>query len=137
MDMNKDHNKNMNRMHILVVDDDPGMLEITLLLLGHQGYLVTPAACSKEAIGMVKENPGGFDAILTDYGMPVIDGVELAIMIKELSIDIPVILYTGKIDYIDEERLARMGITEIAKKPCKIDELDSVIKRAIKRSMRK
>ena len=131
MDMNIDQNEKLNRVHILVVDDDPGMLEITARLLNLQGYLVTPAIGSKEAISILKEKPDGFDAVLTDYGMPVVDGIELAIMIKELSINIPFILYTGKNVFLDETRMDQIGITEIANKPCKIDELNSIIKKAI------
>ena len=63
--------------------------------------------------------------------MPVINGIELAKLIKELPFDIPFILYSGKIDYIDETQIAQTGISEIAKKPCKINELDSTIKKAI------
>lgn len=125
----------MDRYHILVVDDDPEMLEITVLLLNHQGYLVTPASSSKEAITKIKENPDGFNALLTDYSMPFINGIELAKFIKELSVDIPVILYTGKIDHIDETQIGQIGISEVAKKPCKIDELDSIIKRAINKKL--
>ncbi len=131
MEKNISQTADTDRIRVLVVDDDPGMLEITVLLLNHQGYLATPATGSKEAITRIKETPDGFDAVLTDYGMPVINGIELAGMIKELPVDIPVILYTGKIDYIDETRLARIGITDIAQKPCKIDKLDSVIKKAV------
>ena len=127
-------NENLNSVHILVVDDDPGMLEITARLLNYQGYLVTPAMGSKEAISMLKEKPETFDAVLTDYGMPVIDGIELAIMIKELAINIPFILYTGKSVSLDKARMDQIGITEIANKPCKIDELNSIIKKAIKKN---
>ena len=135
MNMDTNSNENTDRVHILVVDDDPGMLEITVMLLDHQGYLVTPAIGSKEAVSKLKENPDAFDAVLTDFGMPVINGVELAIMIKELSINIPFILYSGKNVSLDKIRMAQIGITEIANKPCKIDELDSIIKRAIKKSL--
>ena len=89
---------------------------------------------SKEAISMLKEKPETFDAVLTDYGMPVIDGIELAIMIKELAINIPFILYTGKSVSLDKARMDQIGITEIANKPCKIDELNSIIKKAIKKN---
>lgn len=134
--MNTSFNPNINtdRLRILVVDDDAGMLEITARLLDHQGYLVTPAIGSKEAINLLKEKPGAFDAVLTDYGMPVVDGIELAIMIKELSINIPFILYTGKNVFLDEKRMDQIGITEIANKPCRIDELNSIIKKAINRN---
>ena len=131
MDMNIDLNENLNRVRILVVDDDPGMLEVTASLLSHRGYLVTPVIGSKEAIIKIKDNPEGFDAVLTDYGMPVIDGIELAIMIKELSLNIPFILYTGNRMSLDRARMDQIGITEIADKPCKINELNSIIKKAI------
>jgi DNA-binding NtrC family response regulator len=122
---------NMDRLRILAVDDDPDMLEITTLLLDHMGYLVTPTTSSKDALIKIQENPATFNAALIDYGMPVINGIELAKMIKELSYNIPIILYTGKIEHFDRRQTAQAGILEIAKKPCKINDLDSIIKRAI------
>jgi DNA-binding NtrC family response regulator len=119
------------RTRILFVDDDAALLEITVLLLNRQGYLVTPFIDSKEAISNFRESPDAFDVVLTDYCMPDIDGIKLTRMVKELVYDIPVILHTGKIDLVDEKEAARAGITQIITKPYKISELDEIIRKFI------
>ena len=118
-------------IRILFVDDDPALLEVTALLLAHQGYLVTPAIGGKEAITKIKDKPDEFDVVLTDYSMPIINGLELAILIKKLSFNIPVILCTGKPNLIDERQIAEAGIASIAPKPCTIQDLDSIIKKVL------
>ena len=117
--------------HILVVEDDPVLLDITIQLIELLGYSVTAATGSNEALAKLKENPDTFDVVFTDYGLPVIDGIELAKRIKEISCEISVILCSGKIDLIDESQIAAVGIAEVARKPYTISELDSIFKRVI------
>ncbi len=129
MEINVNATEGPGRKHLLVVDDDPDVLEITTSLLKYLGYLVTVAKGSKEAITKITENPDIFDAVFTDYSLPIINGVELSKMIKELSSNIPIILCSGKIDLIDERQIAAAGIAGIARKPYSMNELDSIIKR--------
>ena len=120
-----------NRIRLLLVDDDVHLLEITTLLLVRQGYLVTASTGGSEAITILNNDHKAFDAVITDYCMPTINGVELAKLIKELAGDIPVILHTGKIDLVDEKQAAQAGIVEIITKPYRIEELDKLIKKVI------
>ncbi len=115
--------------HVLVVEDDPVLLDITIQLIEFLGYSVTAATGSNEAITKLRENPDKFDVVFTDYGLPKIDGVELSKMIKEISCEIPIILCSGKIDLIDARQMAEAGIVEVARKPYTINDLDSIIKR--------
>ena len=123
--------KKLDSPHILVVDDDPVLLGITRQVVEHLGYQVTIAKGSNEAITKIKEHPNTFDAVVTDYTLPIINGIELAKMIKELSADIPVVLYSGKIDLIDRKQIASARIAALAGKPCSMDELDLIIKRVV------
>jgi DNA-binding NtrC family response regulator len=132
---NQDEEK--NGLHILVVDDDLGMLEVTALLLDRQGYMVTRAAGSSEALMILKEEHTLFDLVLTDYNMPVVNGIDLAMSIRELSVDLPVILYTGKKDIINESLKERAKISAIASKPCTVNRLDEIIKDVISGKKRK
>lgn len=132
MDKQKYPAMNADGIRLLLVDDDINLLELTSQLLYRKGYLVTPATGSSEAITILNNNNRAYDVVLTDLCMPENNGIELAIMIRELSTDIPVILHTGKIDLIDETQIARAGIAEVITKPCRVEELDEIIKRALK-----
>ena len=131
MDVEVSTAEKLSRPHILLVEDDPDLLDITGQLIEHLGYSYTAATGSNEAIKKLKENPEIFDAVFTDYSLPVMNGVELARMIKKLLADIPIILCSGKIDLLDEGQIAAAGIVDIARKPYTISELDSIIKRVV------
>ena len=129
MDLNVNATGKLARPHILLVEDDQALLDITIQLIEFLGYSVTAATGSNEAIKKLKENPDMFDVVFTDYDLPIIDGVELAKIIKEISREIPIILCSGKIDLIDESQIAAAGIAGVARKPYSINDLDSIIKR--------
>ena len=129
MDLNVNAAGKLAKPHILLVEDDQALLDITIQLIELLGYSVTAATGSNEAITKLKENPDTFDVVFTDYDLPIIDGVELAKIIKEISCEIPIILCSGKIDLIDESQIAAAGIAGVARKPYSINDLDSIIKR--------
>lgn len=131
MNITDSQNEEKNGFRILVVDDDPAMLEVTALLLGHEGYNVTRAVGSSEALTILKTDHEIFDVVLTDYSMPVINGIDLAMSIRELTNDLPVILYTGKNDNINDMLKEKARISAVASKPCTVSRLDEIIKNVI------
>ena len=86
------------RSQILVVDDEPGMLETLNDILVAAGYEVTVAANGERALELLSD--GGFDAVLMDIRMPGMDGVQ--VFIESGAPPPPVILMTA---YAMEERL--------------------------------
>lgn len=80
---------------ILYVDDEPGLLEITQLFLQQGGeFDVQTMTSAREAMS----SPAilSYDAILSDYQMPEMDGIEFLKAIRLQSRDIPFILFTGR-----------------------------------------
>ena len=63
---------------ILVVEDEPAMLEVTRRILEHNGYEVLPARSGLEAIRLAEEHHGAIDLLLTDVVMPQMLGKEVA-----------------------------------------------------------
>lgn len=63
---------------ILVVDDDPSMLELVCYFLEKQGYLVLRASTPSRAIDITHEYDGTIDLLITDVMMPEMNGKELA-----------------------------------------------------------
>ena len=127
-----DPERNKDRtIHILFVDDDTSLLGITRLLLERMGYIVTSANNGHKAITLVEEYHDVFDVVITDYAMPGMNGIEFALLARKYLEDTPIILYSGRIDLIDEQHIAEAGITEVVEKPCKVRDLDIIIKRMI------
>jgi two-component system response regulator VicR len=87
---------------IMVVDDEPDLLEVVKLILESDGYQVVTASSGQEALNIIeKEKP---DLVLLDIIMPKMDGWEVFSRIKSniKTHDIPVIMLTAKDQRIDK-----------------------------------
>ena len=84
-----------NRQHILLVDDEPQVLAVVEATLLRLNYQVTPTAGPSEALQALRSHPDRFDLVLSDYGMPGMNGHSLAAAIAALCPALPVVLMTG------------------------------------------
>ncbi|MCM4156347.1 ATP-binding protein [Gramella sp. AN32] len=103
---------------VLVVDDEPGQLSLTLEVARSMGFEVVTAENGKKGFEELKK--GGFDLVLTDIQMPVNDGFDLIINIrdhKELQ-DLPVIALSGRTD-MENEVYTKAGFDKNMLKPYK------------------
>ena len=85
---------NNKRNHILLVDDDKIIRKMVGSMLTALGYDVIAVKDGHEAIAAFNVN--GFDVVLTDINMPHMDGWQLAIRLKDIKPDIPIIAITGE-----------------------------------------
>ena len=69
--------------HILVVESSPMQLALTVAQLEKMKLNVSSATNGKEAFDMIKKDDSKFDLILTDYNMPIMDGMELTFKLRE------------------------------------------------------
>jgi len=82
-------------IHILLVDDQPALLEITQLFLEKNGEITVDTAFSAvEALEKLQKHK--YDAIVSDYEMPAMDGIEFLKIIKNTEQEKPFIIFTGK-----------------------------------------
>ncbi|MFA5414330.1 MAG: response regulator [Methanoregula sp.] len=82
-------------IHVLLVDDEPSLLELCKLYIEHPLYMkVTTAESAADALEKIRKMT--FDAIVSDYQMPEIDGITFLKMIRETYTLLPFILFTGK-----------------------------------------
>jgi CheY-like chemotaxis protein len=105
------------RKRILLVDDDPEILELFSELLSAEGYQVDRAAHALGAICAVIRHPP--DLILADIRMPIVDGAELALELKRHrdSCHIPVVALTGYDTPGMRESALQAGYDEYITKP--------------------
>jgi two-component system response regulator MtrA len=78
---------------LLCVDDDAAILAVTAALLERKGFSVIVALDWRQAIEAFRSNP--VDLVILDYEMPELKGHEVAIMIRSVNADIPLILHSG------------------------------------------
>jgi CheY-like chemotaxis protein len=118
------------RERVLIAEDDAASREIMVDVLRDAGYSVDAAADGYEALWMAAQRMP--DVVLTDLGMPGMDGIELARRLHVFARRVPVILTTG----IEETRdvvtaAAAYGAVACLKKPMSVDEVLWTIDRAI------
>ncbi|WP_300456756.1 ATP-binding protein [Desulfobacula sp.] len=107
---------------ILFVDDDPFIVDVQKQTLERYGYVVTPFESSLGALNEFKARPGVFDIVICDMTMPTLTGLGLAIKIKEIRPDIPVIICTGFSEQINKNNYQDMGIDGFLMKPVNKEE---------------
>ncbi|WP_462270420.1 hybrid sensor histidine kinase/response regulator [Desulfobacter sp.] len=81
---------------ILFVEDDPEQRQSVPRIIEKLGYLVTVADSANQALELIRQNPSGFDLIITDYDMPKISGLELARQLARILPRLPVIMVSGR-----------------------------------------
>ena len=114
------------RMRILLVDDDPLLLKSLRDILETDGHLVVSANGGQAGIDAFRAafgTAGAFDAVITDLGMPYIDGRKVAGSIKEIAVDTPVILLTGWGQRLMAEGERPAHVDYVLSKPPKLREL--------------
>jgi DNA-binding NtrC family response regulator len=80
---------------ILLVDDEPSMTRVISRLLARHGFEATVTDDPSSAVELVRERPGFFSLVITDMAMPGMSGDELALQLKALAPNLPIILSTG------------------------------------------
>jgi len=106
-----------NGQTVLVVDDEPALVELAEELLAELGYEPRGTVSSTEALQALRDNPAGFDLLLTDEVMPGMNGTALARAAHELRPDLPVLLCSGYGGEQFEARAAEAGVRAVLAKP--------------------
>jgi CheY-like chemotaxis protein len=102
---------------VLVVEDERLVAEFMGELLKTWGLKVTVKTNPVEAYELVARDPASFDLMITDQTMPKLTGLELACRVTEVRPELPVILYTGYSENLEQDELARCGVCALIRKP--------------------
>ena len=117
----------MRKNHILVVDDNDSVREITRIMLNYLDYQVTEAHNGIEGVKLFKNHPDTLDLILTDYQMPGMNGDEMVQEIHRIDQDVPIIMGTGSSD-LSETVIEQWGIQALFFKPFCYEDLSQQMK---------
>ncbi len=102
---------------ILVVEDDPTILDLVVILLEREGYRVKAVSCGEDAVAEAgRSRP---DLVLMDLQLPGIDGLEATRMLKaeEPLRNVPVVALSAQALKEDRERAVRAGCDAFITKP--------------------
>ena len=107
---------------ILFVDDDPYIVDVQKETFRRYGYSVTSFVSSLDALTAFKARPEIFDIVMCDMTMPDMTGLTLAMEIKQIRPEIPVIVCTGHSEQINQDNYSDKGIDGFLMKPVQRDE---------------
>lgn len=119
------------RERILLVDDEPMIVETVMQQLSRLGYDVTPTTGASEALALFSREPDRFDLVITDFTMPRMTGMELSKAVLALRPDMPIILCTGFSEDVSPEQAMVGGIREFLMKPLVIRQLAESLRRVL------
>lgn len=116
---------------IFYIDDEEPIATLGKIILEGYGYKVTIGLDSLKALKRFEENPNKFDLVLTDQGMPKLKGEHLAIKLRQIRPDIPIILITGHSKTMTPEKSKASGINALLRKPVEAKELGRIVRRVL------
>jgi len=119
-----------SQLRILIVDDDPHVLDSMRVVLGRDGHWVTAVGGGQEGIDSfcaARANGTPYSVVITDLGMPHVDGKRVAHAVKEASPLTPVILLTGWGQQMSTEGSTPADVDHILGKPPELAQLRNVL----------
>ena len=117
--------------HILLVDDEPAILDIVTRYLSKEGYQVTTATNGQEALDHYRAQ--AVDLIITDIMMPQMDGYDFIDAVLQLREDQPFIFITAKDQAVDRIYSLTLGADDYLTKPFSPRELTLRVKKLLRR----
>lgn len=113
---------------ILLVDDEEQIRMVAKAMLETLGFAVVEASNGKEALAVYQENIADIDMVMTDIGMPIMDGYELFSELKKFDSELPIIVSSGFGDAAVLSRIALEDTAGFLCKPYSFDQLQKLLK---------
>ncbi len=118
---------------ILLVEDEPQLMLIAKTLLNELGFSVFEATNGKEAVELYRKNAECITLVVTDIGMPVMDGYELIRELKIINPDLPIIISSGFGDMDVTSQIAEGKVAGYLSKPYSFNRLREVMKGVVEK----
>lgn len=110
---------------ILLVEDDVDLRSLARRALVRLGYRVLTAGDGEQALSLFREHEREIDLVLSDVGLPKLDGVGLVRAVRARNAGVKLLLSSGK-----APTDLRVGEIQFIRKPWSLDELETAVRRA-------
>ena len=116
---------------ILIVEDNPKVVDLVQMILEHLGYVSIVAMTGKQGVNLATSHLP--DLVLLDISLPDMDGFTVACQIRQnqKTHSIPILATTGKVSFEDRERCLKNGCDDYISKPYTPKELASHIEKLL------
>jgi signal transduction histidine kinase len=112
-------------MRVLVVDDEPHVLTFLRQCLLHLGHSPDAFSDAEQALAQLERKH--YDLVITDFGMPKLNGQQVAELVSRHNPDIPVILLTGWGEQVQHGKALSSNICHVLAKPITIEQLKQTL----------
>ncbi len=122
-------------LKVLCIDDEPLLREMLQQILehgGHRAVVAESGKCALELFRAARQSGEPFDAVITDLGMPYLDGRQVAKALKHESSTTPIIMLTGWGTIMKEDGDFPAQVDGVLSKPPRIGELLNLLARVTK-----
>jgi CheY-like chemotaxis protein len=116
---------------ILVAEDELAVRALVTRALMQDGHDVVAVADGGEALEAFNRDKGGFDLLLTDIKMPVMDGIALALAVARDDPELPILLMTGYADQRERASGLDALIHDVISKPFTLGEIQYAVAGAL------
>ncbi len=119
-----------DRIKILLVDDEDGILDVTEVYFEKKGYQVYTAGNGEKALDIVNQEK--IDCVFTDINMPVMDGLELAEQIRHIDSTLPVVVMTGYPSLENTIQTLKNGVVDYLIKPVNLGQMELTLRKILR-----
>jgi CheY-like chemotaxis protein len=116
---------------ILLVEDEPQLMTVAKNLMKALGFMVFEATNGREALEQYRKNAEYINLVVTDVGMPIMDGYELFRELKKITPELPIIVSSGFGDVDVTSKITGGEIAGLLSKPYRFDQLRDVLKSVV------
>ena len=121
---------------ILIAEDEEPLRALVTRALAEDGHAVAATADGAEALETLQSENGGFDLLLADIKMPVMDGIALALAAARDFPALPILLMTGYADQRERVSGLEALILDVIAKPFTVAEIKSAVASAVAKGKR-
>lgn len=115
---------------VLLVEDEDQVMLVAKAMLETLGFKVIEASNGREAVDLYQNN-SGISLVLTDIGMPIMDGYSLFRELKNINPELPIVISSGFGDTVVTSRIPSEEIAGLISKPYRFDQLRDVLKAVV------
>jgi CheY-like chemotaxis protein len=121
---------------ILLAEDEDALRAFVARALTQDGHTVVATADGAEALDVLSRDTAGFDLLLTDIRMPVMDGIALALAAARDRPDLIILLMTGYADQRERASGLDALIHDVIAKPFSLAEITAAVNEALASKLR-
>ena len=116
---------------VLIADDEDSMRSLVARAIAMDGHEIVTAADGAEALDILNSDESGFDLLLTDIKMPIMDGIALALAAARDFPDLVILLMTGFADQRERASGLNAIVHDVVTKPFSVADIRTAVADAL------